>query len=76
MFRIEKLKKEEGSRMRSENKELEYSLEKLRQQRIEAENKLQLMVWFLFSLPLRFSLIFIFIKFFVDLEVLTSKGFA
>ncbi|KAL5260137.1 hypothetical protein ACHWQZ_G010301 [Mnemiopsis leidyi] len=40
---IEKLKKEEGSRMRSENKELEYSLEKLRQQRIEAENKLQLM---------------------------------
>ena len=44
MFRIEKLKKEEGSRMRSENKELEYSLEKLRLQRVEAENKLQLMV--------------------------------
>ena len=62
--------------MRSENKELEYSLEKLRQQRIEAENKLQLMVWFLFSLPLIFSLIFILIKFFVDPEVLTSKGFA
>ena len=34
--------------MRSENKELEYSLDKLRQQRIEAENKLELMVCVLY----------------------------
>ena len=49
---IEKLKKDEGSRMRSENKELEYSLEKLRQQRIEVENKLELMVCRIFSIHL------------------------
>ena len=41
---LEKKRREEGGRMRTENKELEYSLDKLREQRAEAEHRLQLVV--------------------------------